>query len=150
MTAAGSQTSDAAEIRAGLEMRVRAVRAKDVEALMVTYAQDVVTFDIVAPFSNNDASAVRKRVTDWFSSFQTPIDYEVRDVSLFVAGDVVFDHHFTRVRGTNNSGARIDMWFRETLGYRKIDGAWKVSHQHSSVPFDMTSGRPLLDLQPST
>ena len=40
------------------------------------------------------------------------------------------------------------MWFRETVGYRKIAGRWKVTHQHSSVPFDMTSGKPLLDLRP--
>ena len=148
MTTPGSQTTDSAELHAGIEERVRAVRAKDVDALMAAYAPEVVTFDIVAPLSSSGASAVRRRVTDWFSSFQTPIDYEVRDVQLFVAGDVAFDHHFTRVRGTNLSGATIDMWFRETVGYRKIAGRWKVTHQHSSVPFDMTSGKPLLDLRP--
>jgi ketosteroid isomerase-like protein len=148
VTPTGNQTRDSAELRAGIEERVRAVRAKDVDGLMAAYAQDVVTFDLVAPFANRDASAVRKRVTDWFSSFQTSIDYEVRDVTLFVAGDVAYEHHFTRVRGMAKSGAKIDMWFRETVGYRKADGRWKVTHQHSSVPFDMTSGKPLLDLQP--
>jgi uncharacterized protein (TIGR02246 family) len=148
MTSVGNQTGDSAEIRAGMNERVRAVRAKDVEALMSCYAQDVVTFDLVAPLSNEGASAVRRRVTDWFASFQTSIDYELRDVSLFVSGDVAFDHHFTRVRGTSNGGAEIDMWFRETIGYRKVHGHWKVVHQHSSVPFDMASGKPLLELAP--
>ena len=69
-------------------------------------------------------------------------------MSLSVADDVAFDHHFTHVRGTSRSGDAIDMWFRETVGYRKIDGAWRVTHQHSSVPFDMTDGKAMFGLKP--
>jgi ketosteroid isomerase-like protein len=41
------------------------------------------------------------------------------------------------------------MWFRETVGYRRMGARWKVTHQHSSVPFDMVTGKPLLDLRPT-
>jgi ketosteroid isomerase-like protein len=139
---------DEAELRETIDERVRAVRAKDVEGLMSGYAREVVTFDMVVPLANKGADAVRKRVVEWFSSFETPIDYELRAVDLSVDGEVAFDHHFTRVRGTSKSGATIDMWFRETAGYRKIDGRWKITHQHSSVPFDMTTGKARLDLEP--
>jgi PhnB protein len=40
------------------------------------------------------------------------------------------------------------MWFRETIGYQRIGGTWKVTHQHSSVPLDMNSTQARLDLQP--
>ena len=30
-----------------------------------------------------------------------------------------------------------DLWFRATLGFRKIDGEWTITHEHSSVPFYM-------------
>jgi uncharacterized protein (TIGR02246 family) len=145
---ASDQQDDEAELRECIEERIRAVRAKDVERLMGGYARDVVTFDVVVPLANKGADAVRRRVVDWFSSFETPIDYEIRDVDLSVDGDLAFDHHVTRVRGTNTSGARIDMWFRETAGYKKIDGRWKITHQHSSVPFDMATGKARLDLEP--
>jgi ketosteroid isomerase-like protein len=112
------------------------------------YAHDVVTFDLVVPLANKGADALRRRVVDWFSSFDTPIDYELRNVDLSVDGDLAFDYHVTRVRGTNTSGTTIDMWFRETAGYRKIGGHWKITHQHSSVPFDMTTGKARLDLEP--
>ena len=148
MATVGEHTSDAAAIRAGIDDRVRAVRAKDVETLMAWYAPDVVAFDLVAPLAHRGAGGVRKRVAEWFASFRTAIDYEVRDVDLFLAGDVAFDHHLTHVRGTSASGAAIDMWFRETVGYRKLDGRWMVTHQHSSVPFDMATGKPLLELHP--
>jgi ketosteroid isomerase-like protein len=39
-------------------------------------------------------------------------------------------------------------WLRSTLGFRKIDGRWRVAHQHVSVPFDMESGQAKLDLKP--
>jgi hypothetical protein len=27
-------------------------------------------------------------------------------------------------------------WMRVTVGYRRIDGKWKVTHEHVSVPFN--------------
>ena len=41
-------------------------------------------------------------------------------------------------------------WLRWTLGFRKIDGRWRVAHEHVSVPFDMESGKAMLDLKPAT
>ena len=70
---------DEAELRAGIEARVRAVRAKDVESLLAAYAPGVATFDMIAPLANQGVDAVRTRVTEWFGSFQSPIDYAIRD-----------------------------------------------------------------------
>jgi ketosteroid isomerase-like protein len=149
MNGTGNPASDVAELRAGTEERVRAVRAKDVEALLSSYADDVVTFDLVAPLSNVGADAVRQRVTEWFASFQGSIEYEIRDASCAIAGDLAFEHHLTHVRGTTTAGAKIDMWFRETVGFRRLGARWKVTHQHSSVPFDMATGKPLVELRPT-
>ena len=136
------------EIRAAIADRVRAVREKNVEGLLAHYVPEVATFDLVAPLRNLGAAAVRNRVSEWFASFRTAIDYEIRDANVSTAGDVAFDHHLTHVRGTSQSGDSIDMWFRETVGYRRMGGRWLVTHQHSSVPLDMNGGRGLLDLQP--
>jgi len=40
------------------------------------------------------------------------------------------------------------MSWRATLCRRRIDGKWMVTHGHSSVPFDMESGKASLDLKP--
>ncbi len=46
-------------------------------------------------------------------------------------------------------GEKVDMWLRETLCFRKIDGRWLVTHEHASVPFYMDgSERAALDLKP--
>ena len=141
-------TEDEVLIRAAIDARVRAVRAKDVDEVLAGYAPGVVTFDLVTPLRSDGEGSVRKRLSDWFASFNATIDYEVSALNIAVSGDVAFDHHLTRVHGVNKSGQVIDMWFRETVGYRKVDGAWKVTHQHSSVPMDMENGRARIDLKP--
>lgn len=40
------------------------------------------------------------------------------------------------------------MWWRMTIGYRKIDGTWMVIHEHNSVPFDTETGQASLGLKP--
>jgi ketosteroid isomerase-like protein len=39
------------------------------------------------------------------------------------------------VPATTTAGPRLDMWWRATICYRKIDGAWLVTHEDASVPF---------------
>ena len=44
---------------------------------------------------------------------------------------------------------RSDVWFRSTLGFRKIGGEWKIAHEHELVPFLMDgSDKAALDLKP--
>ena len=50
---------------------------------------------------------------------------------------------------TTTKGPKIDIWFRHTLGFRKIDGRWKITHEHSLVPFYMDgSHKAAVDLKP--
>ena len=51
--------------------------------------------------------------------------------------------------GTSKSGKTSDVWFRSTLGFRKVGGEWKIVHEHESVPFLMDgSDKAALDLKP--
>ena len=52
--------------------------------------------------------------------------------------------------GTKTDGAEASLWFRSTNGFRKENGAWKIVHSHSSVPFYMDgSFKACVDLKPS-
>jgi hypothetical protein len=53
---------------------------------------------------------------------------------------VAFGASLNRVNGTKTDGTKVDMWWRSTVGYRKIDGRWLITHRHDSVPFDMETG----------
>ena len=51
--------------------------------------------------------------------------------------------------GARTDGAHTDVWLRATVCFRRVDGAWKVAHEHASVPFYMDgSFRAAIDLKP--
>ncbi len=131
-----------------IEDRAKAVRARDIDGAMSHVAPDVQAFDIVNPFRYSGSEVARGRLEAWFSSFDGQIDYEIRDLSIATGGDVALCHSLNRVSGTKVGGGEIVMWWRATVGYRKIDGTWVVAHEHSSVPFNPESGMAALDLKP--
>jgi len=137
-----------AQIRALVEDRVKAVRAKDSNAATASVARETLSFDVVNPLQHIGSDAARKRAEEWFSSFQGSIGYEVRDLSITAGSDVAFSHGLSHVSATKTDGVKLDMWWRTTLCFQKIDGKWMVTHEHNSVPFDVKTGKASLDLKP--
>jgi uncharacterized protein (TIGR02246 family) len=148
LAAARPESADEAEIRALIEKWAQAIRDKDIDRRMSNYARDVLLFDVVNPLRYTGADAVRKRGEEWFGSFQGPIGYEIRDLRISVGGGVAFSHSLNRVSATRKDGRKLDMWWRATVCYRKLDGKWTVTHEHNSVPFDTATGKASLDLRP--
>lgn len=139
---------DEAQIRALVEDKSKAVRAKDIDGATAIYAPDVLSFDVINPLQYIGAGAIRKRLGEWFSSFEGSIGFEIRDLSITAGETVAFSHSLDHVSATKRDGVKLDMWWRETACYRKTDGKWLITHQHSSVPFDMENGKASLDLKP--
>lgn len=148
MATENRETGDASQIRGLIEERVRAVQAQDVNRALAHHAPNVLEFDVVNPLQYAGLAEVRKRAEEWFSSFQGPIGYEVRDLNIAVGDDIAFCHYLFRVSGTLTGGSSIGMWVRTTACYRKIDGVWLITHEHNSVPFNTETGMASLDLQP--
>jgi len=115
---------------------------------MSNHAPDVLLFDVLNPLQNTGAEIIRGRAEKWLSSYQSPIGYEVRDLSITADETVAFCHYLYRVSGTLKDGGEVDMWVRATVGLRKIDGKWTITHEHQSVPFDVETGKASLDFKP--
>jgi uncharacterized protein (TIGR02246 family) len=147
MNMANSRPVDADEIRALMDDRVKAVRARDVNGAMSSIAPDIVSFDVVNPLQRRGSDALT-RAEEWFSSFQGPIGYEIRDLSVGASDDVAFAFGLSHVSATKKGGGQLDMWWRTTVCFRKVNGKWLVTHEHNSVPFDVASGKASLDLKP--
>jgi uncharacterized protein (TIGR02246 family) len=137
-----------ARIRAVIEDWSEAVRARDVNRSMSHYALDVLMFDVVDPLQYVGSDAMRKRAEEWFSSFQGAIGYELRDLNIAAGDGVAFTHSLNHVSGTKMDGTRLDMWWRATVCFRKMEGEWMATHAHNSVPFNVTNGKPSLELKP--
>jgi ketosteroid isomerase-like protein len=148
MTTEKSKIIDESLIRALIDDRVKAIRTKDIDGAMSNISADILSFDVVNPLLYVGSEALRKRAEEWFSSFEGPIDFEVRDLRIAAGDEVAFSHSLNHVMATKTGGGALDMWWRATVCYRKIDGEWMVTHEHQSVPFDVESGKASLDLKP--
>ncbi|SNR27788.1 YybH family protein [Actinomadura mexicana] len=139
---------DEAEIRRLVGTIVEGIRAKDLKALERVYAADVVSFDVEPPLQHVGIAAKLKNWTNVFTFFQE-VAYEVRDLTVTAGDDVAFGHCFGRLSGTLGNGTATNgMWVRATFCFRKTDDAWLIAHDQASVPFDMASGKGVVDLVP--
>lgn len=145
---ANSKTPDEAQIRALIDDRAKAVRDKNVDEVISSIAADIVSFDVVNPFQQTGSDASRRRAEDWFSSFEGRIGYEIRDLSITAGHNVAFSYCLSHVSATRTDGGQLDMWWRTTVCFRKIDEKWMVTHEHHSVPFNVESGKASLDFKP--
>jgi uncharacterized protein (TIGR02246 family) len=134
MRAGAGRMSGDSQIRARMDAWAKALRAKDIDALMAHYAPDVLTFDLM-PLQTQGADAYRKNFEAWFASVQGPIDYEIRDLRITLRDDIAFGHYLGRVKSTRRSGERTDYWVRVTADFQKTNGKWLITHEHVSVPF---------------
>lgn len=143
-----SSNADESEVRAVIDALTDAVRARDVDAMLALCAPDVVVFDMLPPLTHEGTDAVRGAWAAPLESLEGPAEYEVQRLDVTVGGDVAFGHALACFGGTTKKGGRSQSRLRSTLGFRQIDGPWKLVHQHISAPIDMKTGQALLDLKP--
>ena len=60
-------TTNEAEIRRLIDGWVKALHARDIGSLVLNYAPDVVSFDVVNPLQRKGVDAVRERAEEWIS-----------------------------------------------------------------------------------
>ena len=138
----------AAEIRARIEDRAKATRAKDVDGIMATYAPDALSFDCHSHFQFKGAAALRKHLEACMPCMQGAMTFEIHDLDMAAHGDVAFCQYLARYGATGPSGEEHSGWLRVTVCLRKVAGEWLIVHDHCSVPFDPQSGKAMLDLAP--
>lgn len=140
--------NDEAEIRGMVTAWTKAAHEKNVDAIMALYAPDIVTFDLAPPLLHR-RDDIRRGLKEWFGTFKGPVEFEIRDLHVTVSGDVAFTRSLNHLTGDRTGGERTDVWVRATICFERIDGAWKVVHEHVSVPFYMDgSYRASVDLKP--
>jgi ketosteroid isomerase-like protein len=148
-TAENQRSMDEADIRQSIESFMRAFRAKDLQGIIACYAPSVVAYDMMPPLRYTGIQAWEKIWEQSLAMMDGTIEPEIRDLTIDVSasGDLALCHglnHFVLKGGKE----AVDMWFRWTAGFRKINGKWLVTHEHTSVPSEMESGKSLTDLKP--
>ena len=135
-------------IRQRVEDCARAIRARDIDAVMSLYAPDIVSFDLNPPLRYAGAGNKHRAWQAFFAAYSGPITYDVHELDVAADGELAFVHSLNHVKGTLASGHISDLWVRWTACFRRIDGVWLVVHDHVSVPADLEHEKAVLNLAP--
>lgn len=125
---------DVAAIRGLVEAWTAAVRRRDYAAILQHHAADIVMFDVPPPFQIKGIAAYEKTWDQFFSWSDEPIPFDVNEMSITAGRDVAFVVATMRCAEPGASGEHLPLEFRLTIGLRKIDGRWTITHEHHSVP----------------
>jgi ketosteroid isomerase-like protein len=146
MTTIKNTLDDEARIRKVTEARASAIRSKNVQEVLPNFTKDSVGFFFEPPLQQ---SPLKEDLVGWFSTWRGSIGYEIGELKIVVSDNVAFSHSLSRLAGTRTDGENTDLWFRETLCFRKIDDQWLIAHIHESVPMYMDGSlRAAVDLKP--
>lgn len=115
-----------------------AVRAKDVDAFVGLYADDVRTFDLWSEWSYDGKEALRAMVSQWFGSLDDDevVAVAFDDVRTQAGSDVAAVNAFTTYAALSSDGTELrSMNNRLTWVLRRNgDGSWRIAHEHTSAP----------------
>ncbi len=138
-----AQSSDEKAIRALYQRFDAAVKAKDINTIMLHYVpnESLVLFDATPPRQFVGAKAVRKDFEDFFAAFPGPATAEVTNLRVTAAGTLAFSHGITTWVVTDKDRKQFKFVFRFTDVFRKIKGKWLVVHEHVSFPVDPVTGK---------
>ena len=119
------------------------VRAKDVDGFVALFADDVQVFDQWGRWSHDGIGAWREMAVGWFGSLGDEfVVVEFDDVRTRVSVDMAMASAFVTYRGMSAQGQELrSLTNRLTWLLRQESGAWKVVHEHTSVPIDDATGK---------
>ena len=127
-----SENPDEIAIRAQIEAWAAAVRNRDMAGILKNHAADMVMFDVPPPLHLRGIAAYEASWPQFFDASPKPIRFDIVDLQITAGKDVAFAVALMRCALTE--GGNVDLDFRLTVGLRKIDGRWVVTHEHHSVP----------------
>jgi uncharacterized protein (TIGR02246 family) len=127
-------SNDVAEIHALIERWSKAVREENRAAIRADHDPGILMFDVPPPFLSRGLDAYMETWETFFSSAEKPVAFAFHDVAVTCGQDVAFVTAVGRCVTTDRNSEREPLEFRLTMGLRKIDGKWRVMHEHHSVP----------------
>ncbi|MBC7458402.1 MAG: nuclear transport factor 2 family protein [Bdellovibrionaceae bacterium] len=139
------------DVRQKIEAFLKAVRHGQLDAITSFYSDKIVAYDMMPPLKFTDLknykeSAWKQYFTD---TFNFPIVYDYKEDSFKVFGDSALMYGEIHMIGTFKAGGeKTECRLRNTTFFQKLDGEWKIVHEHNSVPLD-SNMKGLMNLKPS-
>jgi uncharacterized protein (TIGR02246 family) len=133
-----TQQSATAEskIRMLIEAWADAVRRHDIPGILAHHEPDIVMFDVPPPLQSRGIDEYTKTWDLFFTCHKPSQAFDIEELAIVAGGDVAFAFAIIRcgASAANDQGDAGGLLFRLTIGLRKVDGDWRIAHEHHSVP----------------
>jgi ketosteroid isomerase-like protein len=116
------------QIKAMIEAWADAVRRHDLAGILAHHEQNIVMFDVPPPLQSRGMDGYEKTWDLFFTYHKPSYAFDIEELEITAGEDVAFAVAIMRC------GSGMGFQFRLTIGLRKIDGDWRISHEHHSVP----------------
>lgn len=140
------------DLRQKIESYWKAVRSGQLNEVTSFYADSLVVFDMMPPSKFEDLEKYKE--TAWkqcfTEAFKFPVVYDYKEDGFKIFGDSALMYGEVHMIGTfKEGGEKTESRLRNTTLFQKLDGEWKIVHEHNSVPLDMNM-KGLMNLKPGS
>jgi uncharacterized protein (TIGR02246 family) len=133
LTQRNETTRDETEIQALIARWAKAVRDQDLAGIRADHDPNMLMFDVPPPFMSRGLDAYMATWDTFFVWQARPVQFEFRDIEITAGKEVAFATAIGRCCDLS-SGEKVDLEFRLTMGLQKLDGRWRIMHEHHSLP----------------
>ncbi|MFG2191864.1 nuclear transport factor 2 family protein [Streptomyces sp. NPDC048639] len=126
---------DTTQIRTLIERWAAAVHEGDLDTVLADHADDIVMFDVPPPENGvRGIGAYRETWPPFFEWQRQGAAFEILSLDVTAGDDVAFAHALLRCGTPKELEEDPANRLRLTVGLRKDDGRWIVTHEHHSFP----------------
>jgi uncharacterized protein (TIGR02246 family) len=129
-----SHEVDVHAIRTLIERWTHAVQQEDLATIRADHDPDILMFDVPPPFMSRGLDAYMATWQLFFSCVAKPVSFSFEDIEVTAGSDVAFATAKGSCINIDHAGKREPLEFRLTMGLKKIDGKWRIMHEHHSLP----------------
>ena len=124
------------QIKTVIEAWADAVRRHDLPGILAHHEQDIVMFDVPPPLQSRGIDEYKKTWDLFFQYHKLSQAFDIEELAITADDHVAFAVAIMRCGSGTFSGPPEGggFLFRLTIGLRKIDGDWRIAHEHHSVP----------------
>jgi uncharacterized protein (TIGR02246 family) len=128
-----------------------AAYAKDADAFVTIYTDDVHVFDMWNQWELRGIEAWRNIAKGWFGSLgDERVAVRFSDVASTVGADVALGHATVTYTAESADGKVLrSLDNRMTIAMRREGGSWKIFHEHTSGPIAHESMKGIIKRNPT-
>ncbi|WP_033543388.1 YybH family protein [Planococcus sp. CAU13] len=140
------------EVQDVLDTYKTALHEKDADKLLSLYDSDIQIFDCWGAWESKGIAAWKENVAEWFNGLDKEgilLEVTFNDTVIEETASLAFVHSAVAYAGYDKeSGEKLrQMTNRFTFGLKKQEESWVITHEHSSLPIDMETGKGIFDLK---